>query len=191
MGNEQNTLNRQTAKFVAACIENLPNISGEIMQGFIGKPQKLKTRLLILKAKRIAVIGNSLDFLAAFYDSAKIFLGERNLGEEGSDYSVLRAEYEDTDRIVFVDFSCCMLAGSSEACEVYGGNTLFYKETRKFEMIISDLRADKFDLFIFDPEFLKKLESKDKQRFIWFMSLFEPKKTQRGDIIPNQFLFKI
>ncbi len=190
MGNEQKTLDRQTAKFVAACIENLPNLSGETMQRWIMSPKKLKTRLSILKAKKIVVIGNSLEFLAAFYDNAKIFLGDRNLEEEGGDYSVLRAEYEDTDRIVFIDFSCCMLDGSSEACEVYGGNTLFYKETYKFEMILSDLRADKFDLFIFDSEFLKKLKAKDEQRFNWFMGFFEPKKTQRGDIIPNQFVFK-
>lgn len=188
--NEQKTLDRQTAKFAAVCIENLPNLSGETMQHWIGNPKKLKTRLSILKAKRIAVIGDSSNFLGAFYDNAKIFLGERNLGEDGTDYSVMHATYENSDRIVFVSFQCCVLEGSGEAAEVYGGNTLFYNETRKFEMILSTAKTDEFELLIFDPEFLESFKRRDKRQYTQFMHYFEPKKTGQGAIIPNQFVFK-
>ena len=190
MTKQQNTLDRQTTKFVATCAESLPNLPKETMQYWIENPKKLRVRLSALAAKKIVVIGNSLDFLTAFFENASIFLGDENLGEDGDNYSAIHAEYEDTDRIVFINFACCVPGGSDEAAEVYGANTIFYKETYKFEMVVSPPReADKFELLIFDPDFLMEFEKKDREQFIYFMSLFEPKKVY-GDIPLKLFVFK-
>jgi len=40
--NEQNTLSKQTAKFIASIAQNLPEISGDVMQGWIQNPNALK-----------------------------------------------------------------------------------------------------------------------------------------------------
>ncbi|MCL5012093.1 MAG: hypothetical protein M1320_01580 [Patescibacteria group bacterium] len=189
MTKQQNTLDRQTAKFIATCAESLPNLPKETMQYWIENPKKLATRMSTLTTKKIVVIGNSLDFLTAFFETAGMFLGNENLGEDGDDYSAIHAEYGDTDRIVFINFSCCVLDGSDEAAEMYGGNTMPYIETYKFEMVISPPRTDEFELLIFDPCFLVEFERKNKAQFVYFMNLFEPKKVY-GDTPWKQFIFK-
>ncbi|MFA6524504.1 MAG: hypothetical protein WC264_01520 [Candidatus Paceibacterota bacterium] len=43
--NEQNTLSKQTAKFITSIAQNLPEISGDVMQGWIKNPKALKKAL--------------------------------------------------------------------------------------------------------------------------------------------------
>ncbi len=183
MGNWQNPLHRQTAKFAATCIENLPILSGERMQYWIGNSKKIQTRLSILRLKKIIVIGNSLEFLHSFLDNAEVFLGH-NLGAD-QDSSVINNTYQDSDRFVFINFSNVVLEGSEEALEEYGENTAFYRETRKFE-IASSATKDEFELFIFDSHFLEVFRRECKEKFEFFMQRFEQIK-KRGEVIQNQF----